>query len=324
MIIDRIQIAGKEAYFQDSAGATNVVGANISRTKPLGKGKQAEVSAIEFLIESDNDLFDIFAYQNSPIIEITVIKEIFPTLFADPFCHRVHTIAGFEDFKRGLLENCRVLDVEGIPTIVSIGTETCKWTSQIYRMSEQISLIHASWEIAGSRQMPKENFKYSFDLEIFDVNQNSIQTISLANNFDPTKPRKKESIDVKNVSLYQIVFTADVKKDASLYEKHTTLVGDSIGTPLIRAVNLLEPVETIYKIHSLRELLSLSSEYHLFESQGQPLNKMIATVDLSATLVPSENDDTATGKYEFIEIAVKDNVFTNVEARLVGEILVKV
>ncbi|HSK72860.1 MAG TPA: hypothetical protein VK892_14255 [Pyrinomonadaceae bacterium] len=330
MIIDRIQLAGKDAYFKNGADKTNLVVGATSRTASLAKGKQWEISAIELLIESTGDLTDLFNFQESPLLSITVMKEMFPMLFADPFRHRVHTVAGFDDFKRGTIENGKVLDVEGIPTIVSVGTEDCKWKSPLYQMPEPISLAHASWELAASRKTPRENFKYSLSLEIFDANQNSIQIVSLANNLDPTKPRKAENLALPSAAFYQIEFTAKVLKDASIHEKHTMLVGESIGTPLLRAVNLLEPVNSIYDIHSLQELLSLSSEYHLFEFQGQPLKKMIATLDLSATLVHSENqhienDDLYDPKsrFEFVEIVVKSDVFSNVEAKLVGEELVK-
>jgi len=252
-----------------------------------------------------------------------VMKEMFPALFADPFRHRTHTISGFEDFKRGTFENARAMDIDGIPTIVSIGTDLSKWTSPLYEMPELIQINHAAWELAASRKTLPENFQYSLKLLVFDANQTLTQTVDLANNFDPTNPRKMENLDLQDVSFYQVEFIADVKKDASIYEKHTTLVGDSIGTPLLRAVNLLEPIESIYTVYSLQELLSLSSDYHLFEFQGQPLTKMLATLDLSATLVQSENENPSSNIYEFIEIEVVNSTFSAFEAKLVSEILTK-
>ena len=340
MIIDRVQLAGIAAYFQDpnNPGRINLAGQVTSRTKPLSKGKQLEISAIELLIESDSDLTDLFSFQSNPLFSMTVMKEMFPALFADPFRHRVHNISGFEDFKRGTLENGKVMDIDGIPTIVSIGTEICKWTSALYPMSDAVTLNRASWELAASRKTPQENFRYSLKLIAFDTNQNLIQTVHLTNpldwtqpgNLDPTKPRKAENFDLQNVGFYQVEFTADVKKDASIYEKHTMLIGESIGTPLLRAVNLLEPVESIYNVYSLQELLSLSSEYHLFEFQGQPIKKMLVTLDLSAILVHSEYESIANEDpndpqsfYEFVEIAVIADKFSNVEAKLVSEVLAK-
>ena len=298
-----------------------------------------EISAIELLIESDSDLTDLFNFQSNPLFSITVMKEMFPALFADPFRHRVHNIGGFEDFKRGTLENAKAMDIDGIPTIVSMGTGICKWTSPLYPMPEPVTLNHASWELAASRKTPQENFKYSLKLAKFDASRNLIQTVHITNplntaqpgNLDPTKPRKAENFDLKDVGFYQIEFTADVKKDTSIYEKHTTLIGESIGTPLLRAINLLEPVEPIYNVYSLQELLSLSSEYHLFEFQGQPIKKMLVTLDLSATLVHSEyehfennNPNDPKSFYEFVEIAIKSDKFSKVEAKLKADILLRV
>jgi len=221
MIIDRIQLAGLEAYFQVGAGGVNLGGQNplTARTKQLGRGKQLEISAIELLIESGNDLTDLFNFnfdtQNNPptpdpLFSITLMKEMFPALFADPFRHRVHNISGFEDFKRGTMENAKVLDVEGIPTIVSIGTGICTWKSPLYPMPEPINLNHASWELAASTRTPPGNFKYSLKLATFDANQAPFLTFFLANNLDPTKPRKAENCNLKDVGFYQIEFTADV------------------------------------------------------------------------------------------------------------------
>lgn len=355
MIIDKVQLAGLDAYFQDPDNSGKIdLAAKTSRTKPLRKGKQLEISGIELLIESDNDLTSLFNLnldtQNNPptlgpLFSITVMKEMFPRLFADPFRHRVHNIGGFEDFKRGTLENGKVMDIEGIPTIVSIGTGTCKWTSPLYPMPESVTLNHASWELAASTKTSSGNFSYSLELHAFDAGQASIPTVHLTNpadpaqpgQLDPTKPRMLKDFNLADAAFYKVVFTAEVKKDADIYEKHTTLIGESIGTPLLRAVNLLEPVESIYNVYSLQELLSLSSEYRLFEFQGQPLNKMLVTLDLSATLVHSDYEkykdagdpsdpktyNDPTSFYEFVEIKVVTDQFSNFEAKLVGEALTR-
>ena len=323
MIIDRIQLTGKSVYFEDGSGGINIAG-QTARTPALGTGKQLEISAIELLIESDEDLADLFTYQDDPLISVTVMKEMFPALFNDPFRHRVHSIAGFDDFKRGKFENCKAMDVEGIPTLVSLGTETCIWTSQRYQMPESIKIDHAAWELAASRRTPKENFLYTITLNTFNAGGGALGSLEIATSLDPSKPRIAEGLDLENIASYQVIFKAEVLRDAALYERQTTLIGESIGTPLLRAINLLEPVETIYDIHSLQELLSRSSDYHLFEFQGQPINRMLATLDLSATMVHSEQQNAGIGKFEFMKIAVADDVFTNVEARLAGELLIKI
>jgi hypothetical protein len=351
MIIDRTKLAGLDAYFQvpNNAGQINLAGQVTSRTKPLEKGKQLEISAIQLLIESDSDLTNLFnaSVDNQasppalePLFSVVVMKQMFPSLFAEPFRHRVHNIAGFEDFKQGTLENGKVMEIDGVPTIVSIGTGTCKWVSAVYRLPDPVALTQASWDLAVSRKTPKENFKYALKLHVFDAGQSLIQTVHLTNRgdpaqpaapaFDPTSARTAQNLNSRNVAFYQVEFTADVNRDTSIYEKHTGLVGQSIGTPLLRAVNLLEPVESIYDICSLQELLSLSSDYHLFECQGQPIKKMIATLNFSATLVHSEYQSIANNDpndpnslYEFVEIAVKTDQFSNLEAKLVSDVLAK-
>jgi len=138
-----------------------------------------------------------------------------------------------------------------------------------------------------------------------------------------SRSTRKLTIGLANVSSYQVEFTCDVKKDAAVYEKHSSLVGQSIGTPLLRAVNLLESVADVYEIHSLQELISLSSEYHLFEVQGQPIQKMTATLDLTATLVSSEYQNNAAGKFEFVQLDLVNTTLSNFQARLVAEALLR-
>ena len=128
MIIDRTQLAGHRAYFKGSNNRINLAGQR-SQSQPLGKGKQVDISGIEILIESETDLGGLFKFDQGvdtpPLFSITVMKEMFPQVFADPFAHRVHNISGFEDFKRGELVNGKVMDVDGVPTIVSVGTDPC-------------------------------------------------------------------------------------------------------------------------------------------------------------------------------------------------------
>jgi hypothetical protein len=341
MIIDRIQLAGLEAYFQvpGQPGVINLGGPNpnTSRTAPLGKGKQRGINAIHLLIEA-TDLLPLFNRQQAPLLQITVMKEMFPGLFADPYKHRVHNIAGFNDFNRGTLENCRAMDIEGIPTLVSIGTGTCKWKSMIYPMPDPVSFDAASWELATSRLTPADSFTYSLRLNHWTPNQaptTAPQQIILANNLDPTVARKKQPLNLNGIGFFQIEFEADVKNDSYVYEKHTPILSESMGRPLLRATNLLEPlsapVESIYTLYSLEELLSQCSDYELFEFQGQPLRKMRAVLDVSATLVSSENQvvvnndpyDAAT-EFEFVELAILSDKFSGVEGRIESEMLVRV
>ena len=248
MIIDRIQLAGLEAYFQvpGQPGSINLGGPDpkTARTAPLGKGKQRGITAIHLLLEGD-DLLPLFNRQQTPLLRVSVMKEMFPGLFADPYKHRVHNIAGFGDFNRGTLESCRAMDIDGIPTLVSIGTSVCKWKSMIYPMPDPVSFDAASWELATSRLTPADSFTYSLRLNYWAPNQAltaAPQQTILANNLDPTVARKKQPLDLNGIGSYQIEFDADVKNDSYVYEKHTPIVSESMGRPLLRATNLLEPL----------------------------------------------------------------------------------
>ena len=122
------------------------------------------------------------------------------------------------------------------------------------------------------------------------------------------------------VHTYQAIgLLADVTDDAYIHEKHTPSLGESIGRPLLRAVNILESVESIYDIFSLHELLALATDYHLFEMNGLPLRKILVTLELSATLVFSENQnsiDLSQEKFEFIKFTINSDTFDYLDARL--------
>ena len=140
MIIDRIPISGPGSYFY--AQSDNGLGdfdswelarpqPTISRTPPMKQGQQWQISGIHMYLQAE-DLIPLFLRQEEPIMKISLTKEMFPGHFSDPFSNRVHTISGFVDFNKGTFENCKPLDIEGVPTLVSVGSAKCIWRSQIY------------------------------------------------------------------------------------------------------------------------------------------------------------------------------------------------
>lgn len=331
MIIDTIQVAGLDAYFRHlETDALNLASAVpvTARTRALPKGKQRQMTALHLLIEAA-DLHPLFHRpeppDEAPLFSITVMKEMFPGLFADPFRHRVHNIAGFEDFKRGVLVNGKVMDVEGIPTIVSVGTGDCTWTSPIYPMREAVALDAVSWELATSRLTPQSSFTHSLRLNVWAEGQ-PIDPIELAVDYEPNAPRLSRLAGLSGVTAYQVVFEASVTDDSYIHEKHTPLGNESIGRPLLRAVNLLEPVASVYDIYSLHELLALATDYHLFEADGQPLRKMLVTLNLSATLVFSENQKVEQNStdFEFAGLQINYDGFELFEARMEVEESIKI
>jgi hypothetical protein len=103
------------------------------------------------------------------------------------------------------------------------------------------------------------------------------------------------------------VFTANVRHDAFMRERHILVGGDpSVGRPLLRAVHLLEPTDSPLVFHSLNELLLASSDSSLLGPAGGPPTALTARLDVAATL----------GRGEAIALAVLTPVFTRLDARL--------
>src|SRR5262245_42912500 len=126
MVLDNITLSGLAAYLKDSNDDINLVSAasNKGSSPVLGRGIVLDVSGISLLFVSD-DIYGLFARGNAPIIDIEVMKEMVPGLFKDPYRHRVHLLGGNDDFNRGVFTNCKLQDVEGYATIVSMGTDSC-------------------------------------------------------------------------------------------------------------------------------------------------------------------------------------------------------
>ncbi|MFN7688087.1 MAG: hypothetical protein ACK5OP_10180 [Sphingobacteriales bacterium] len=345
MITDRIQLAGLEAYFQDPGTGTTNLGqvAPVSvKTNPLQKGKQLEISGIQLLIEAD-DLQPLFSYPsdetqqpaspvNAPLFQVIVMKEMFPGLFADPFSHRVHNIAGHLDFREGELINGRILEVDGIPVICSTGKEECIWKSRVYNFPSALSIVDVAWELASAKLAPPDSFHYKIEIILND----GTDTIVIANGGQMLKADAKRSIkgiNKQNIRNFQILFKAKVFEDSYVSERSLPLVNENIGRPLLRAINLLEPIQSSFVFNSLTELINQCSDFHLFEMPGPEIKRLTATLDINAVLVnspsqfihPNNNpNDVANNiyhpntEYEWIEFKLLQKVFTKLEVKRIG------
>jgi hypothetical protein len=338
MITDRIQLAGLDAYFRDPAtGKVNLGGITPTiRTAPLNKGKQIEISGIQLLIEHQ-DLQPLLAYPsdnaglptNAPLFKISVMKEMFSGLFADPFSHRVHNIAGYLDFNDGTLTNGKVMEVDGIPTICSTGRDECVWISREYVMPDPISIDAIAWELATAKLTPPDSFHYKIEITLNGLPA----AITIDNAGQMLKADAKRAIEGlanANINSFQITFTAKVFEDSYLRERSLPLVTENLGRPLLRAINILEPVTSIYEFNSLHELQNHCSDFHLFENPGAAIPRLTAMLDCSATLVNSPNQIIANNniydvasRFEYVELKLNPNQFTRYEAKRNGVILIK-
>ena len=342
MITDRIQLAGLDAYFRDPAtGKVNLGGITPTiRTAPLKQGKQVEISGIQMIIEHQ-DLQPLLAYPsdnaglptNAPLFKISVMKEMFPGLFADPFSHRVHNIAGYLDFNEGTLINGRVMEVDGIPTVCSTGREECIWVSREYVMPDPISMDAIAWELATTKLTPPDSFHYKIEIALNGVAA-SIVIDNAGQMLKADAKRAIEGLSNVNINSFQITFTAKVFEDSYFSDRHLPAIDESIGRPLLRAINILEPVKSVYEIYSITELQSLCNGFRLFDTPGAAIQRLTAVVDLNAVLVSSvceyipvdgqgnKQIYDAAARYEYVEFKVYTNQFTLLEGRRIEEILI--
>lgn len=337
MISDIKTLAGIDSYFKNQDDNINLgilsadssgINRSIAMTRALEKDKQLNISGIQLLIEHDKDLNKLMNFQlngpgkPSPLFRISVMKEMFPGLFADPFSHRVHNIAGFLDFNEGTLTNGKVMEIDGVPTIVSTSKEECIWTSKVYEFPNPIEIDAIAWELATSKLTPPDSFHYHIKIDVLDDSGVSINEIEIGNASNMLKADESRAHDGLNIFLvkkFQITFTAKVFEDSYIKESHLpSTFNEKIGRPLLRAINILEPVQSTYDIYSLTELKSICSDFHLFETPGPEIKRIMATIDLNAVIVHSVNQDEDDVKYEFLELNVLYNGFSNFEAKVTG------
>lgn len=327
MIIDRVRLSGLDAYLTDQGTVNLATSANrrgASRAVPDGLG--IEMTGLRLILRA-SDLLALYARSEAgqgPLLTISIRKEMFPTFFADPYANRVHSIAGFEDFQRGASDKIRPMEVEGRATLVATGFGDCAWRSPVYHLPEPTRIHAAAWDLATSRLTPPDSFVYSLTLFTWSDGEDPASdppaTTRLAppgggaaSTARPDEPRHCSGLDLSKVAAYQLQLKASVRYDTYLTEYQLGMKDDtSLGRPLLRAIHLLEPVETIYAIHSLGELEARCSDFSILETES-PRRTLAAYVDLPALLMRNEE----------IALTVKAGIFTLCEARIEAELRAK-
>jgi hypothetical protein len=333
MIIDRVSLSGEEAYFKDSNGNLNLAAAlpSTARTKSAGKGRQLDVRGIELYLEGP-DLWPWFQRQDKPLLRITVMKEILPGLFADPYRHRVHTIAGFNDFNDGKFTNCQAFEVEGEPTIVALEPGICTWRSARYELPHAVDFVQAAWSLASARPLPNitssSDFTYDITVSAFNGNGGALNAPPVARNLT-AKDQRSAAFGVAGVQQFYVEFEADTSADGYFHEHHGSAGLGQIGRPLFRSFQLLETVKCEYEFFSLAELTVRASGYDLLGATSERLPRLAATLRLPATLVSGPNEDVAQNLFEFVAIeldplgVLPDGSLTYASARLAAQVAVR-
>jgi len=153
------------------------------------------------------------------------------------------------------------------------------------------------------------------NLDLWDV-AGAQTRVTLAAGLSPADRRSIEGLEPVRAVEFQLSFEAVVNEDLGLTERHTPLpaqsigLNQSVGTPLLRAVNILERIVSIYDLYSLSELDAESSGFKVWDSPGTQIVRCVTHLDVPALLVHSENQQVPGGdplgpdsRYEFVEIS---------------------
>ncbi|MDY7094810.1 MAG: hypothetical protein SX243_17700 [Acidobacteriota bacterium] len=327
MIIDQAALAGHSAYLVDFDADPKEVNLalpdRVGRTPEVYRGKVLEVSGIDLHIEG-KDLPRLLRRSPRPLLTVEVTKEMFPSLYKDPYQHRVHTVGGYEDLERGTLQGLRCLKVDGLATLVSTGEGASFWRSATYRLPEAVHLDSAAWDLATSKRTPDDGFQYSLKLRVWGPGQDvedpdAGEVISLIASGKPSDRRLRDGLGTaaRKVMAYQLELGARVNHDAYLLERHQgPRDAESLGRPLLRSVSLLERVEPTHSYHSLHELLAGAEDYHLYQEPTGPPRRLDLRLGVSASLAEGESISLRIGEHH-------QGVFDYLSARLEGRVFLR-
>jgi hypothetical protein len=321
MIVDQVILAGDRARFRSTSGRDpfnlNAAGANTVPIGPMPDGAALSVSGVAVMMKARDieSLLERPNNRNEPLIQVSVVKEMYRGLFKDPYAHRVYTIEGFEDFRRGKATNLQAMEVEGKATLVSLGNQAAQWTSGLYQLPEPVTFSAVAWDIAASQHTNPNAFHYSIQVQLWDAGTNTtdqpsnVISTSRDNRLnDLNDPRFIE--ETQSGAAMRLLFSAQVKYEAAFHEQHAALAQNiSLGTPLLRSVHLLEPITPAYALMSLMELQVRAREFIVYRGDpSAPPDTVTAVIDLPCYL----------GRGEWIQIQYLPGIFSRAEAWLIA------
>ncbi len=316
MIIDQTPLAGAEAYLTSSDGRVNLAegSGRAGATQEIAEGLAHEIDSMGLLLEGE-DLLPLYARQEKPLFTIELTKEMFPGLFRNPYASRVHQLAGLEALRRGEFDGMQAMEVNGVPTLVTLGDSSAIWRSAIYRLPKPTTIADIAWDLAPSRKTHKEAFRYQIDIEIWrDSPEGPSQTQAVVTDRAPDEERFRDSIDLERVAAFRLGLRAAVRRDQQMQELMVGLPErDPLGLPLLQAIYLREPVASRFAFSSLLEVTAGASQYHLFEEAEGPARRLLVHLPFAATLLKGES----------ISLTVMDDRIKRLEARLNALVLVR-
>jgi hypothetical protein len=311
MIVESTVLAGIDAYLRDTSGSVELA-SNGGKTPQLEPGTEWGIHSLHIRVTA-HDLRDRFGRESAFVLQIAVVKELFPDLFADPYAHRVHAISGFEDFRRGRMQHVDALEVDGVPTLVALESGTPTWQSARYDLPRPVRLAAAGWTMPVSRRAD-DLFRYTLTLAVWPAGAQAAAPLelTLANRRAPRDMRAAQPLAgiPAEVVAWQLRLEADVDVDLALAERHHAGEGAPFGPSLLDGIYLLESVASPLVFNSLQELLAAATEHHCFTEPDGRLTQVLVRLPLAATL----------GAGETIRLEAANGRFDSVQAFLSGRV----
>lgn len=312
MIIDTVPLAGDRAYLHAADGRINIASATqlSGSTLPIAKGRVWSVEGLEVYVES-GDLLSLLSRQQKHILRLRVRKEIYPSLYHDPYSIRILEIGGSRDFWGGSLLGMTVLPIDGRDALVTVDTGTAKWESPKYTLDQPTRLESAAWDLAPAYD--SAGFHYSLQMSVWQGSQR--REIKLADSAKPSDPRLLSPLpsETSDVTALQVALHVEVAADDTMNAMHSS-PGGLLGRPLLHRVALIEETPSKFEFYSVRELLASAAQYDIFERSGGS-RCLSLTLPLGATLLEGESIsiELGTDRFDVVEASLRGEEMTRVE-----------
>jgi hypothetical protein len=286
MIIDSMDLSPRTGRLFSPASRIDLAAEKLGTFGPVPEGVVYEISGLHVYFEMA-EIEALLATGDGQLFQLQTRKEIVPGLALDPYAHRMHTIAGREDFSAGSLENGRVEAVDGRDALCAFDGKELDWESAVYTLRQSTDFSAAYWDLLPSRHA--DGFRYMLAIDVWTGGANPATSTGHPVVLAPewTTPGQARANDTAawpaGITSYRLRFRAQSSGQGRLSASSRLGHRDGISRALLRSVTLAETVDHSFTFHSLLELAAASVDGG-FQPPHGPARGYSAGIAYAATL----------------------------------------
>ena len=138
MIIDSLDLTPRRGRLLSPTNQSDLSVEKLGGFGPVADGVAYSISGLHVYFEMSG-LEELLASSQTELFRLETRKEVAPGLVLDPYSHRMHSVAGREDFVAGHLTNGRIEAVDGRDVLCALDGQILDWLSATYRLRQPAS-----------------------------------------------------------------------------------------------------------------------------------------------------------------------------------------